>query len=286
MQLISKKYPILICIGILAIQTTFGQQKQDTLARFGSSDQVDNIIKRDKEVSTSFVDVFSLDAYFDFKETVDTATGIKFATEYDMLLTGTTSDVGEGKGSSGIWKIYGSWELVGKNSGNSGSLIFKVEHRHKYTEIPPKNLGLDMGYIGFIGAPFNNDGWRATNLYWRQRFLQGRLAFVAGFMDVTDFFDVYGLASPWLHFTNLAFSTGVAAVNLPNDGYLGISAGGWLSKRVYLIAGIGDINSDPSDIFNGFNTFFNTNEYFGHRNQQPLAIHWLASGKGQAYSTR
>ncbi len=90
------------------------------------------------------------------------------------------------------------------------------------------------------------------------------MALVAGFLDVTDFFEVYGLASPWLHFSNLAFSTGVAAVNLPNDGYLGMAFGAWLSNKVYLIGGIGDINSDPTDIFSGFDTFFNRNEYFKH----------------------
>lgn len=264
MLVIYNRSLILFAMGMTCCQMVFCQHQQDTLARFGSSDQVDNILISDAGTSGFLFDFLSLHAYFDFKTKVETISGIKFATEYDMLLTGTTSDVGEGTANSGLWKVYGSWELVGKKSGNSGSLIFKVEHRHKYSEIPPKNLGLDMGYVGFIAAPFNNDGWRATNLYWRQRFYEGRIALVAGFMDVTDFFDVYGLTSPWLHFTNLAFSTGGAAVNLPNDGYLGLAMGAWLSKRTYLVAGFGDINSDPTDIFNGFDTFFNTNEYFKH----------------------
>ena len=55
-----------------------------------------------------------------------------------------------------------------------------------------------MGFVGMIGPPYNNSGYRTQNLYWRQRFAQGRATLVAGFLDVTDFFDVYALASPWM----------------------------------------------------------------------------------------
>ena len=255
---------IILCLTILLGHQLKAQEEQDTHPRLGSSDQVDNILEIDNAVSEPLLEFPFLDPYFTFKEGVKTSSGLSFATEYSSLFVGTNSDLGEGSANSGIWKFYGSWDLVGKKSGNSGAFVFKVEHRHKYSEIPPKSLGLDMGYVGFISAPFSNEGWRATNFYWRQRFYEGRLALVAGFLDVTDFFDVYGLASPWLHFSNLAFSTGVAAVNLPNDGYLGLALGAWLTNKIYLITGIGDINSNPKDIFNGFDTFFNTNEYFKH----------------------
>ena len=254
----------ILLFGILSGPLLFAQNQKDSLPRLGSSDQVDNILEIDDSVTDPFLEFPFLNPYFDFKETVKTKSGLSFATEYSSRFSGTNSDVGEGSANSGIWKFYGSWELVGKESGNSGAFVYKVEHRHQYTDIPPKSLGLDMGYVGFISPPFSNEGWRATNLYWRQRFSNGRIALVAGFLDVTDFFDVYGLASPWLHFSNLAFSTGVAAVNLPNDGYLGMALGAWLSNKVYMIAGFGDINSNPKDIFNGFDTFFNTNEYFKH----------------------
>jgi len=254
----------LLFLGILSGTVLFAQNQKDSLPKLGSPDQVDNRLELDQEVQQPFFEFSFLDPYFNFKEDIKTSTGLSLATEYSSLIVGANSELGEGRANSGIWKFYGSWELAGKNSGNNGALIFKVEHRHKYSEIPPKDLGFDMGYAGFISPPFSDDGWRATNLYWRQRFYKGRLSLVAGFLDVTDFFDVYALASPWLHFSNFAFSTGAAAVNVPNDGYLGLAMGAWLTNKIYLIAGFGDINSDPTDIFNGFDTFFNTNEYFKH----------------------
>jgi porin len=248
-------------IGLNAQQET---QKSDSLPKLGSADQVDNRLELDQIVQEPLLELTFLSPYFEFKERVKTKTGLSFATEYSSLFVGTNADLGEGNASSGIWKFYGSWDLVGRESGNSGALVFKVEHRHKYGTIPPKSLGLGVGYVGFISPPFSNDGWRWTNLYWRQRFMKGRISLVAGFLDVTDFFDVYALASPWMHFSNFTFSTGAAAINVPNDAYLGLALGGWLTDKVYAIAGFGDINSDPTDIFKGFDTFFNTNEYFKH----------------------
>ena len=37
---------------------------------------------------------------------------------------------------------------VGRGGKNKGSLNWKVEHRHKYTDIPPSGLGFESGYVG------------------------------------------------------------------------------------------------------------------------------------------
>ncbi len=261
-----KNLAVILSLFFICIQFSYGQSesKNDSIPRLGSPDQVDNRMELDNEPKETVFEFSFLDPYFQFKDNVKDKTGLSFGTEYSSLYVGTNSDIGEGSASSGIWKFYGVWELVGKESGNSGALVFKVEHRHKYGTIAPKGLGFDMGYVGLISPPFSDDGFRTTNLYWRQRFSKGRLALVAGFLDVTDFFDVYALASPWMHFSNFTFSTGNAAINVPNDAYLGFGVGGWLSDRVYAMAGMGDINSDPTNIFNGFDTFFNKNEYFKH----------------------
>ncbi len=35
-------------------------------------------------------------------------------------------------------------------------------------------------------------------------------------------------------------------------------------NKIYLMGGFGDTNSDPTDPLEGFDTFFNDNEYFKH----------------------
>ena len=84
----------------------------------------------------------------------------------------------------------------------------------------------------------------------------------AGFLDVTDFVDAYALASPWTGFMNFAFSTGSATIGLPNDATLGIAVGGFITDNLYSIANLSDANADPTDPFEGFDTFFDENDYF------------------------
>ncbi|MGB5884867.1 MAG: carbohydrate porin, partial [Desulfobulbales bacterium] len=163
---------------------------------------------------------------------------------------------------SGMVRFFGFWDLVNRSGPNKGSLNWKVEHRHKYTDIPVSALGFASGYVGLFEPPFSDQGSRLTNLYWKQYFAEGKWAFVAGFLDATDFVDVYLLASPWTGFNNFVFSTGSAAMDLPNDAALGVAAGGMVSGNLYLQAGIADANSDPTEPFEGFDSFFNDSDFF------------------------
>jgi len=169
-------------------------------------------------------------------------------------------------------RLYGSWDLVGRGTKNTGTLIFKVEHRHKYAAIPPKSLGFEMGYVGMIDPPFNNDEFRLTNFYWRQRFAGGRISMMIGLLDATDYVDVYGLASPWLHFTNFAFSTGSQTIYIPNDANLGIAIGAYLTDQIYVIAGLNDAGSDPTNPLKSFETFFSNKDYF-----KSVEVGWVSS---------
>jgi porin len=169
-------------------------------------------------------------------------------------------------------RLYGSWELVNKGKGNSGALIYKVEHRHKYGNIPPKELGFEIGYVGLEVPPFNDDGFRMTNFYWRQRFKDGKISIVAGLLDATDYVDVYILASPWTGFMNFAFSTGSETLYIPNDAALGFAIGAYLSKNIYTIASISDAGSDPTKPFKSFDTFFSNNDYF-----KSIELGWVTS---------
>jgi porin len=100
----------------------------------------------------------------------------------------------------------------------------------------------------------------------------GRSVLIAGVLDVTDYLDAFALASPWLHFMNFAFSTGSAAIGLPNDAAVGIAYGSMVSDNMYMIAGITDTNGDPSKPFEGFDNFFSDKEYF-----TSVEIGWTSS---------
>jgi len=226
------------------------------------SDQVDRQLADDAGPKDPLLTLGFLSPWKEFKAGLKADHGLGFGIDYSSQVFSTNSELNEGQASSGMLRLFGSWELVGRESGNTGALVFKGEHRHAYSAVAPMALSFDVGYAGITAGPFSDQGLRLTNLYWRQALGQGRFVLLGGFLDATDFVDIYGLASPWLHFSNLAFSTGSSSIGLPNDALLGVAAAAWLSDQIYTIAHIGDNGADPTDPFSGFDRFVNTNEYF------------------------
>jgi porin len=176
-------------------------------------------------------------------------------------------------------RAYGSWDLIGRESGNTGTFIWKVENRHDFGDPAPSPLwaATELGYVGLINPPFSDQGFRTTNFYWRQRLNGGKTSVVAGFLDVTDFVDLYGMVSPWMHFTNFVFTTGGAAMDLPNDAALGFGAATMLTENIYVIGSFVDANGDPEDPWEGFDSFWDDNEYY-----KSAELGW-ASGQDAIY---
>lgn len=241
---------------------------------FGGPDQVDKTIATDDETVSRITGNKFYDPWFEWKNGLQEKYGLAFSVDYSAAWFGVsdTPAEAEGQASSGMVRFYGAWDLVGRESGNTGAVVWKAEHRHEYGAIPLSTLGFNLGYAGLIEPPFSDQGLRWTNLYWRQRWSEGRWAAVAGFLDATDFVDVYALASPWTGFTNFAFSTGTTTIPVPNDATFGVGIGGMVTDTIFLIGSLVDRNADPTDPFKGFDTFFGTNEYF-----KTVEIGWTPS---------
>ena len=230
----------------------------------GGPDQVENRLDIDSNQITPMFPSDFARGYFDWKDRIKKENGVRIGGDYSFAWLKASDSTGKDDAIGGMYRFYGFWEATSDGNGNSGALIWKVEHRHAYgNNIPPGSLGFEIGYAGLFLPPFSDQGTRLTNLYWRQRMKGGDLVFVGGFVDVTDYVDVYMLASPWTGYFNFAFSTGSASMPVPNEG-LGLGLGGYLNENVYMIAGFADSNSDPANPGDGFDTFFNDHEYFSH----------------------
>lgn len=235
-------------------------------ANFEGPDSVENTIAEQKAQKKSWRESLAED-------------GFTFGADYFAL--GLTSEGGVGgdsvDASSGVARLYGSWHLFGKDTQNSGSLVWKVEHRHAYGDTSPKEFGFigsdQIGYVGLIAPAFSDQGFRVTDLNWKQKINDGKGTIVVGWQDVTNYADVYALASPWSGFTNLAFSTGSGAMGLPDDGVLALSTGHMLGENFYVVGGIADAKGKSDDIFDGFDTAFGSDaSYF-----TTLELGWTAS---------
>ncbi len=236
----------------------------DSIPNFGGPDSVETTIEEDTEEKRPIFETGFLDGYHEWKQGLAERTGLSYGIDYSAAFLSATESLGKDDASGGMVRFYGSWDAIGRDSGNTGTIVWKVEHRHAYGSLAPSGLGFEVGNVGLFVPPFSDQGSRLTNLYWRQRFRGGRVALVAGFLDATDYVDVYAMASPWTGFNNFAFSTGTTTISLPNDALLGVAASAMVTEKFYVIGGIGDTNSDPTDPFEGFDTFFDDHEFFKH----------------------
>jgi porin len=242
---------------------------------FGGPDAVENQIADDTRLTPAIISERFYQPWFDWKESLTERSGLSFGIDYSALSLGSNNDAGKSNASAGMVRFFGSWDLVGRGTKNTGALVWKVEHRHRYGDLSPNEATLGpYGYVGFIGAPFSDQQGRLTNLYWRQRFNEGRATAIGGYLDVTDYTDTFIGGSPWTGFLNLAFSTGSASMFLPNDATLGIAGAGMLTDNLYLIGGLTNAYADPTDPFDdSFDRFFTDGEHFA-----TLEIGWT---KGQ-----
>ncbi|MCK8044374.1 carbohydrate porin [Shewanella sp. 1CM18E] len=234
-------------------------------ANFGGPDAVENTIKDNKREKQSW------------RENLASDHKLTFGLDYQALGLSASdpTEGGEDKAAAGVVRFYGSWGLTGTESANTGSLVWKVEHRHAYTELSPKEfsfIGDGLGYAGMIGPAYSDQGARLTNLYWKQKVSSGQGTLMVGYLDTTDYVDVYALASPWNGFTNLAFSTGGGAIGLPDDGILGVAFGHMLNENFYAVAGIADGKGKSDDPLEGFDNLFNDSKLF-----TTLELGWTAS---------
>ncbi len=261
---------LLSCVPGWAESEAGSAEKQPP--KFGGPDAVETIMEEDAEEERPIFETGFLDPYHEWKKRYAERTGVNYGVDYSSVFLRASESPNKDGASGGMIRFYGSLDAVGRGSANTGAFVWKVEHRHRYGSLPPSGFEFNLGSVGIIEPPFSNEGTRVTNLYWRQRMNEGRFVWVAGFLDATDYVDVYALASPWTGFTNFAFSTGTTTISLPNDALLGFAVAGMVTNRMYIIGGLGDTNSDPTDPFEGFNTFFDDHEYFKH-----VEVGWTTS---------
>ena len=246
---------------------------------FGGPNATENIIEEDAKITGAVVKKRITQPWFDWKAKMQKEHGFSIGVDYTALgLTSSEKGAsGDDNAASGMIRIFGSWDLVGRGTKNTGALVYKIEHRHSYTDVSPQGFGFDQGYVGLIEPPFSDQGTRWTNLFWRQRLNEGKATITAGLLDATDYVNVYALASPWTGFMNFAFSTGSASMFIPNDAAFGIAGGTMLSNNMFLIGGLVNAYTDSTDPFETVGDFFSENEYFSS-----IELGWTRS-QGRIY---
>ena len=235
---------------------------QDAAIELAGPDSVTSQLAEDGKDKPDILGIDGQDGIDMWKAGLKERTGFDFGIDYISLGLAATDSPGDNIAASGVFRVFGNWELFNRGEENNGSLVFKFENRHAYTGVAPSAFAGQLGYAGLTSVGYSDQEFRATHLFWKQRFAEGRGVFYIGFLDTTDYADVYTLASPWTGFTNFAFQNGSGAMGGLPDGALGAMIGGFLTNHLYLVGGIADANGDPTDLGDGFDSMFNDFETF------------------------
>jgi len=155
-------------------------------------------------------------------------------------------------------RIYGEWSFKQLQ----GKLVFKTEYRDSFGMTAPTDFGFSLGYVGMPHSTFSDQQTRLTTLYWKQYLQEGNALLLVGYLDVTEYVDIYLTASPWESFSNLVFATGSGTIGGLPDGSLGAMIGGWVNDHWYASIGATDANADAHDPLKGFDTLLNKGEFF------------------------
>ena len=266
-------FTLLLCVVLAHAQETQPQTKsgfQRDKGGFGGPTSVGEQLREDDEIKEpafrfpKFQEFFS--PWFEWKKGLNEKHGFQLGLDYNALYQGASDTLpnNKDKAASGALRLFGRWDLIGRGTKNKGTLVFKVENRHRLgTEIAPSQLSFDVGYNGITGTLFSDVGSVLVDLNWQQAFNGGSGGFIVGRYDPNDYFDVSDHANPWTTFSNLSVlvNTNIA---LPDTGF-GVAAGHWLSSKQgewFLLGSISDANGviDEVELFKGGSEFYSTVE--------------------------
>lgn len=278
MQKTTSIMSLLTALFLASSLPAWAQEKQPSQAAKAISGPaaVDNQLAEDQKTKPGILGTDVLESWDNWKSDIDKRTGLNFGLDYNALGFGATASLGDNTSASGVFRLFGTWNFFGRGTGSEGGIVFKLENRHSYTDVAPSGFAAELGYAGLLDVAFSDQGWRMTHLFWRQGFSDGRGLAYAGFLDITDYADVYALSSPWTGFSNLAFQTGSGTIGGLPDGALGAMVGGFVSDNVYLTASLVDANGDTTDLGNEAEAFFDDFETF-----TTLEIGWTPSKKNE-----
>jgi hypothetical protein len=131
-----------------------------TAQNFGGPDAVENVIEDDAQIRPAVVEKRASQKWFEWKQGVQEEYGFAIGLDYTPLYLKSSENGASGvdNASSGMLRVFGSCDLIGRGIKNTGALVWKIENRHSYTDVSPQGFGFDQGYAGLIEPPFSDEG--------------------------------------------------------------------------------------------------------------------------------
>ena len=131
------------------------QSKIDSLA---GPDSTSALLAADDQERDTVLGVNLLQSWSDWKASLKDRTGLDFGLDYIALGYVASQSLGEDTAATGVFRLFGEWELTGRGTENTGTLLFKVDNRHRLDTVPVKDFAGELGYAGIIGATYSDQG--------------------------------------------------------------------------------------------------------------------------------
>jgi carbohydrate-selective porin OprB len=198
----------------------------------------------------------------DIKQRFAEDTGIRFGGAYGLLAQFySDSPFGEKSAFSHKFALNVSAELVGRDTGNIGSLNLTMEDRRVLkNSIPPQLAGIPAGSIVLTTATWGEFDFGITQLYWGQRLFNDRVKFDIGRVFAGNYINPYPLVDDNRQFLNFSFSVS-PTIPMPLRG-AGAVANVSITDSFYARAGIYNANSE--DTSSTIGNLFEEGETFQH----------------------
>jgi porin len=176
----------LCCVALLSGSIAVPLHAQDAAETLTGPASVASDLASDAQDKPDMLGIDEQATFSEWKKGFKKRTGLDFGFDYNALGFAATQSPGDDTAASGAFRLFGAWELFQRGQEDNGSLVFKFEHRHAYTDVAPSDLGSEIGYAGLLNCCFSDQGFRSTHLYWQQRFADGLGVSYVGFLDTTD----------------------------------------------------------------------------------------------------
>ncbi len=191
--------------------------------------------------------------WFDLKSRGEEEFGFRFGGHYQVVRQDANRTVDDPDyASGGLLRMLGTWTPSGPNQPRAPRLSFSVDHRHKFSEVPPSGMSAQIGYAGSSSVIMGDTGWDLVSLFWNQPFksCDGLCGFAAGRLDPNEFLYVYSFSNPWAGFMNNEV-VNVTALPQPQSSW-GLVTGNYFTDTVYGIVSISDANGTADDSLEWF----------------------------------
>ena len=159
------KWGILVTVAMFALvvpSTLHAQPSIDSLAEPDSTpaqpvigflagpNSTPALLAQDDQEWDTVLDVDLLQPWRDWKASLKDRTGLDFGFDYISLGYVATESLGEETAATGVFRLFGQWELTGRGTKNTGTLLFRVDNRHRLDTVPVRDFAGELGYAGIM----------------------------------------------------------------------------------------------------------------------------------------